>query len=400
MLGIGGCEMRNTSGYHSKLRHVPRLQNKTQRQGAALQASKKSPHRRPATYIDRKQNVTLNPRGCRLSVVMPVYNCERYLGQAIRSILDQTYSDFEFVIINDGSTDGSRGIIETYMRHDPRIRLIHQENLGLIAALNNGIRAAQAAYIARMDGDDIAHPGRFARQMDYLSAHPEIALLGTGFDIIDENGVAFSSILMDETDAKLKQSIKVSNCFHHPTVIYKRQVAMDLGLYREEFRYCEDYDLYARFCKNHIVANLPEILLSYRVHSHQICSVANMETLTRSFVKSRALHFPEASTSRDLEDDYRSELFKRHLWWGALALRTNGLKDGRAFFAEARRHSETLGQLYECFKTYWAEMARSSFKRRKIVVGLRYALALLLLSPRLFLHEAKKAFAKGIHQYA
>jgi glycosyltransferase involved in cell wall biosynthesis len=336
----------------------------------------------------------------KLSVVLPVYNCDRYLDQAIQSIVDQTYANFELIIINDGSTDGSLEIIQRHMRADPRIRLIDQENQGLIAALNNGILASRAEYIARMDGDDIAHPERFAKQMAFLEAHPEVALLGTGFELIDENSAVFNSVIMDETDAQLKQAIKVSNCFHHPTVVFKRQAVLDIGLYRQEFLHCEDYDLYARFCKGYVVGNLPEILLSYRIHSHQICSIGNMETLTRSFVKSRSIHFPRAMTAADAERDYQRELFKRYLWWGTQAMRTNGLKDGRTFFEEARRYCDTPGRLYEFLKTYWAEMARFSFKRRELTVALRYAFAVLMLSPSLFLQESAKLIGRRSQIYA
>jgi glycosyltransferase involved in cell wall biosynthesis len=130
----------------------------------------------------------------RISVVMSVYNGEKYLRQAIESILQQTYTDFEFIIIDDGSTDSSREIIQSY--DDKRIRLvINEQNIGLTKSLNKGIRLAKGEFIARMDADDISLPQRFEKQVAYLDSHPEVGVLGTYANIIDHRGKIINNII-------------------------------------------------------------------------------------------------------------------------------------------------------------------------------------------------------------
>lgn len=209
-----------------------------------------------------------NPR---ISVIMSVYNGERYLREAIESILNQTFADFEFLIVNDGSTDGSLEIIQSYQ--DERVRAINNEqNIGLTKSLNKAIRQARGGYIARQDADDISLPNRFEQQIEYFDKHPEIALLGTSVYKIDEQGKVVGRIIAPANPGrKAKQ-------FSHGSTMFKREVVDRLGGYNELFRYCQDYELWARIAKYNKVRNLTQVLYKLRFHGENIRSLKRNES--------------------------------------------------------------------------------------------------------------------------
>ena len=204
-----------------------------------------------------------------ISVVLPVYNGETFLAKAIESILNQTYRDFEFIIINDGSKDGSKAIIDSYADKDERIVVIHQENTGLVAALNLGIATAKAPLIARMDADDIALSERFAKQVEYLSNHPEIAVLGSFIRLIDEQDKPIRDIYYPVTAQEIAGKILQGSPFAHPAVMMRKEI-LEEGAYKALYTHCEDYELWLRLSEKYEMANLPEILLLYRQHPHKI----------------------------------------------------------------------------------------------------------------------------------
>ena len=173
----------------------------------------------------------------RVTVAMPVYNCEKYVAKAVESILTQTFEDFEFLIVDDGSTDSSRAILEQYSARDPRIKLVSRPNTGLLVALNEMVGRARGEYVARMDADDVALPGRFERQVQYLDEHPECVLLGSRVIIIDPDGDPLKemgdALTHDEIDDIFM--MHGGQIVYHPSVMYRRQVVLDLGCYRPEF---------------------------------------------------------------------------------------------------------------------------------------------------------------------
>lgn len=209
-----------------------------------------------------------------ITVLMAVYNGERYLGQAVESILGQSYSDFEFLIVDDASTDSTSSILREYGLADKRIRLISNEsNLGLSRSLNRGLEQAKGAYIARMDADDIARPERFATQLAWLKAHPEILVLGSAIQMIDENGCQlptnpppYSPIEMRWTSFFGQQFVVC-----HPTVMCRRELFDCFGLYAD-IATSQDLELWGRLMYEnpYPIANLDEFLLDYRVHSRAI----------------------------------------------------------------------------------------------------------------------------------
>src|SRR5947209_7771425 len=155
----------------------------------------------------------------RLSVVMPVYNAASVVREAIESILNQTFSDFEFIIVDDGSTDDSGKILREYAGRDDRIRLYTQENHGLVASLNRYCRLANGRYIARMDADDISLPRRFEKQFHFLEAHPEVGILGTWIQDIDENGAPRTAWPVPTDPAVIQWFLMFGNCIAHPSVM-------------------------------------------------------------------------------------------------------------------------------------------------------------------------------------
>jgi glycosyltransferase involved in cell wall biosynthesis len=207
----------------------------------------------------------------RISVAMSVYNNAPYLAHAIESILAQTLTDFEFLIVNDGSTDGSGDIIDRLAAEDARIKPIHQANAGLIVSLNRMIEEARAPLIARMDGDDMALPERFERQVALLDANPDIGVLGTGCTVIEQDGTPstyrFENVVSTED---ILDDLKNGPPICHPSVMMRRDVVRAVGGYHPAYRHCEDYDLWLRLSEHVKMANLPDRLLLYRHSPTQV----------------------------------------------------------------------------------------------------------------------------------
>lgn len=200
----------------------------------------------------------------KISVILPVYNAQSYLRESIESILNQSFEDFELIIINDGSTDDSLSIMESYT--DQRIRIINQSNAGLPISLNRAIATAKGEYLARQDADDISLPSRLAKQVAYLDAHPQCALLGTWAQILAENTPTDRSLSHPHLNGDIQLKLLFFNCFVHSSVMIRKSALEISGLYPEEKEKFppEDYDLWLRIAKHWEVANLPEVLLQYR----------------------------------------------------------------------------------------------------------------------------------------
>ena len=200
-----------------------------------------------------------------VTVLMPVFNCEAYVGEAIESILNQSFRDFEFIVINDGSTDRSGDILARYERMDERVKVYHQENRGIISSLNRGCDLARGRYIARMDADDISLAERLAKQVRYMEAHPEIGVLGTWIEYVDENGSSQGNWCMPTMPALIDWSLFFGSCLAHPSVMMRREVVERLGFYHQVVLQAEDYDLWVRASVVTKLANVPEILLRRRL---------------------------------------------------------------------------------------------------------------------------------------
>ena len=217
----------------------------------------------------------MHPPAPSLSVVMSVYNGERFLAAAIESVLAQTWGDFEFLILDDGSRDGTARILADAAGRDPRIRVIARENRGLIAALNTLLAEARAPLVARMDADDIALPERFARQMAFLAANPDVGVLGTWTEDIDEDGNPYPLLAPDHpvNHAAFLAAVEAgAPLLCHPAVMYRRDLVLGVGGYHPAYRHCEDLDLWLRLAGVTRIANLPERLIRYRHYGQQVSS--------------------------------------------------------------------------------------------------------------------------------
>jgi glycosyltransferase involved in cell wall biosynthesis len=208
-----------------------------------------------------------------VSVLLPIYNCQETLKDAVESVLAQTYADLELIIVNDGSTDQSLGIVEEFKKHDSRIKIINQPNQGIVAALNSAITEATGYYIARMDGDDISHPTRIQEQVSFLNTHPNVALLGTFYIEIPSG----RPCTMPSGTRQVMEYLKNNgNALVHSSTMMRTAVCKELLGYRQVFPHCEDYDLWLRIAEHYEVDNLPRYLIDYRRHFNSI-SQKNLE---------------------------------------------------------------------------------------------------------------------------
>jgi GT2 family glycosyltransferase len=196
----------------------------------------------------------------RVSVVMSVFNGERFLREAMDSILGQTYRDLELIVIDDGSTDGSAEILARRQEEDPRLRVFPQKNMGLTRSLNRGVQLSTGEYVARMDADDGADPRRIECQVAFMDAHPEVGLLGTAYHEIDGEGRLLGTKVFPADDATLRATLIRHNPFFHASVMLRREVFAAVGLYDPAWPSVEDYELWLRVAARFRLANLAEPL--------------------------------------------------------------------------------------------------------------------------------------------
>jgi glycosyltransferase involved in cell wall biosynthesis len=225
-----------------------------------------------------------------VSVVLPVRNGERFLAEAVASVLAQTLTDFELIVVDDGSTDASGAIVEGIA--DPRVTVLRQAPRGLVAALTTGLAHASAEYVARMDADDVSEPPRLERQLDLLEKRPDVGMVATWVTVVDEDGRELRREVLPPAHEDLVRRLLLRNPFQHGSVVLRRTALEAAGGYRTDYGANEDYDLWRRLAQRWKLACLPETLYRYRVH-------------------------PGAVTHTDLErvalrEQLRSELWRDH----------------------------------------------------------------------------------------
>ena len=210
----------------------------------------------------------------KISVIMSVYNGEKYLREAIESILNQTFRDFEFIIINDGSTDKTSEILSSY--NDPRIVIINNKrNIGLTKSLNKGLKMVKGEYIARQDADDVSLPERLERMVNFLDMNRDVGLLGSSFVIIDEKGNKLKSCKFATENKEIKKRLLSGN--HFGSEIFRKTSLEKVGFYREEFKYAQDYDLALRISEKYKVGNLSFPFYKCRINFQSISVAKNFE---------------------------------------------------------------------------------------------------------------------------
>jgi len=322
----------------------------------------------------------------KISVVMSVYNGEKYLRGAIESILNQTFKDFEFIIINDGSIDRTSEILESY--DDPRIILVYQEHLGLTKSLNKGITLAKGTYIARQDADDISLPERLEKQIEFLEKHKNVALLGTAANIIDERGFHFKTIEFPCDYSSIRKGMKKFNHFVHGSVMFKRQCFFEAGGYRELFPTAQDYDLWLRFVEKYKAVNLSTHLYGRRINPSSVSLKkfvlqTRMQRLARQLADAREKEMNEFSLIKELKIFLKSpilleekkEIIQRYVPFGLLLLHQN-------------KKNEAISLIEEIFKYHPSRVWKLLFRLTK---GFRSSFLLkLLIRLSLFFNWLKK----------
>ena len=238
----------------------------------------------------------------KITVLMPLFNGERFVREAIESILNQTFTDFEFLIIDDGSTDGSVEIFASY--DDPRIRLItNGENLGVTASLNRGVDLARGEYLARMDCDDVSLPTRLAEQVSFLDGNPDCAMVAAKVTMTDEDGNDCGAWLDDwktVTHEALCRFLPRANCIAHPGIMIRKAI-LSRYRYNELQHVAQDYDLWLRMCADGLViSKLEKPLLRYRIHSASVTALSNRGMSDFKNVRTKAVFLRRRVAERKL----------------------------------------------------------------------------------------------------
>ncbi|MCS7035003.1 MAG: glycosyltransferase [Phycisphaerae bacterium] len=278
----------------------------------------------------------MTPPAPNVSVVMCVYNAQRFLPDTLRSILGQTLQDFELIVVNDGSTDRSLDILRQFERGDARIRVISRENRGIARSANEGIAVARATYIARHDADDLSHPARLATQAAFLDAHPDVVAVGSQMRITDPYGlpIGLTDFPLDHEGIERELLRGSGWTFPQPAAMFRREAFDRAGGYRERFSNSEDLDLFLRMALVGKLANLPEPLVYWRRHLQSVNHTrAAAQTLLKREIIVEALRARGRAVPEDLDRQlaYTRPLppWKQLCIWGWKALRAGNARVAR-----------------------------------------------------------------------
>ncbi len=218
-----------------------------------------------------------------VSVLMPVYNAERYLAESVESVLAQTFTDFELIVVDDGSTDRSLAMLEGYAARDGRVRLVSRPNKGICGTRNDALALARGEFIASLDNDDIALPDRLEKQVHFLREHPEVVCVGGAFEMIDGGGRFLTVLRPPEGDDEIQAEALSGHCSLGPsTAMMRRADVIAAGAWDKTFETTEDIDLWLRMGERGKLANLPDVLSKYRLHQAAASRADRQRDLARS----------------------------------------------------------------------------------------------------------------------
>ncbi|MGR3175956.1 MAG: glycosyltransferase family 2 protein [Candidatus Scalindua sp.] len=236
-----------------------------------------------------------------VSVLMSVYNGELFLADAVKSILAQSYSDFELIVIDDGSSDKTPEILYQFVQMDQRIKVFkHGSNLGLTKSLNLGLAKCKGEFIVRHDADDLSEPERFACQVEFLRNYHDYGLVGTAVSRIDSQGNEIDQAVAIRGDKKIRGFMKGGNVFVHGSVMMRKSVIDAVGCYRTGFRYAQDYDLWLRISEISKIENLPDRLYRWRLHS---AAISDEKFYDQTLYAALACHFAKERKEK-VNDSY------------------------------------------------------------------------------------------------
>jgi glycosyltransferase involved in cell wall biosynthesis len=282
---------------------------------------------------------------------MPVYNAVRFVAQATQSVLAQTFADFEFVILDDGSTDGSKAILDHFARRDPRVRFVSRQHKGLVATLNEGLALATAPLVARMDADDLCDAKRVELQVAALNVNPALVAVGCWAAVIDEDGSRLGDFMTPLTHEQIETyHLRGDSAIHHPSVMFRAEAVRELGGYRD-FVTCQDFDLWLRLGEVGRLANLPERLITKRLFPGSIVATtlderqAVLAQIMADAWRRRNLPGSPPRPRQPIAD--HGDLFRQ---WGWMAL-----KSGQV--ATSRRHARRALRAQPFHRESWLLMA-------------------------------------------
>lgn len=262
-------------------------------------------------------------KNVRASVLLPVYNAEKYLESAIESVLNQSINDYELLILNDGSTDNSEAIIDHFVNADDRCRKFSWPNQGIIKTLNAGISEARGEIIFRMDADDQCVSNRFEKQLDYLDQHPECVAVGSRVLLIDDVGLPIMpfNVPIEHDEIDRSNFTGTGSAMVHPSVAMRRDVVKQIGGYRQKYLHAEDIDLFLRLAEVGSLYNIPDILLHYRQHADSIGYSKRQQQVKSVYEAISDAHFRRGTIQENHISDKMFELtsindiHKKWAWW-------------------------------------------------------------------------------------
>lgn len=287
--------------------------------------------------------MTTKNQSTAITVLMSVHNGMPYLREAVESIFRQTFADWRFVIINDGSTDDSRTYLESLQ--DPRIDLIHQQKQGLAAALNRGIEHCHTDLVARLDSDDVALPDRLAKQVAFMNDHPEVGLVGTQFNRLGRVRAGFPSKLPCDHATIMDALLDGQHAMCHPTIVCRTDLLRRIGGYWQH-PIAQDWDMYLKMGEHAQLANLDEVLVNYRVHNaslngQRLAAIRHHQRYAADCARRRELNLPA------IELDEYTQLERKRSWSWQLRERLNeqAMRRYRAGLANVLGERAVLGYL-------------------------------------------------------
>ena len=303
-----------------------------------------------------------------ISVVMPVYNAERFLRPAIESVLAQTFTDFEFLIYDDGSTDGSVAIAREFERRDARIRVFPMTHQGYVTWLNEGLQAAKGELVARMDADDVCLPSRFARQRDYLRDHPRCVVVGSDYLSIDEDGEPLAIGRHETEHARMLDRMLAGGfgVIAHPTAMMRREAAIRVEGYRKRYEATEDLDLWLRLAEIGDLGNVPEVLLQYRHHDRSVgyAQWHRQQQWVDEIVNDARTRRAMPRLSQSIWAFAMPDAYQRHATWARWALQFGNRK-------AARKHARIAMRLKPWHPSGWVATAACACPQWMISVAAR-----------------------------
>jgi glycosyltransferase involved in cell wall biosynthesis len=255
-----------------------------------------------------------------ISIVMPIYNCAEYLSEALRSVLNQSFTDFEIIIIDDGSADEPEKIVRSF--NDARIRWYQCDHAGLVHQLNFGLQQASGEFIARMDGDDVMIHHRLEVQIKFLRSNPSVGVLGSSYIAITQQGQRDRIYRFPLSDREIKDAFPVYNPISHPSVMYKRSLVLEVGGYREQYFTAEDFDLWLRLLDRTGFANIDEPLLLKREQNSSV--TLQQQTRTKNIhltlAKDYIQHKKNLTSDKHQLFEWNLKLAKCEYYYGSISI--------------------------------------------------------------------------------